>query len=77
MSLTVTETGAPTAQGAAPWLVAAGGLSLGVEGRHALVLATAELGYAFLGAAVDVEGVRVQSTRGLVAHFGLQAGWLW
>ena len=48
-----------------------------IETRRLLVLAVVEAGYAFSGAAVDVEGVRTQTTRGFVGHAGLHVGWLW
>jgi hypothetical protein len=77
LSVRVHEDGSTDATGVTPWLVARGGASLGVETRHVMVLALAEAGWAFTGAAVEVEGVRVQSIRGFVAQVGLQVGWLW
>lgn len=77
LSVRVREAGSTDANGLAPWLVARGGLAVGIETRKLLALAVLEAGYALSGAAVDVEGVRTQTTRGFVAHAGLQVGWLW
>lgn len=77
LSVLVHEEGSTDATGVAPWVVARGGASVGLETRHLMVLAVGEAGWAFSGAAVEVEGVRVQSIRGFVAQVGLQVGWLW
>lgn len=77
LSARVSEAGSSDASGVAPWMVARGGLAAGIETRKLLLLAVVEAGYAFSGAAVDVEGVRTQTTRGFVVHAGIHVGWLW
>jgi len=77
LSVRVQQSGVADTTGLSWWVVARGGAALGFQTRRVLVLALAEAGWAFAGAAVEVEGVRAQSIRGFDAQFGVQAGWLW
>ena len=75
--VTVREPDSVGGTGVTPWVQAGGGVTLGVELRHVTLLAFSELGFVIAGAAVELEGARLQRVRGTAGTFGLQAGWLW
>lgn len=77
LSVVVRDPEAPEARGVTPWVQAGGGVTVGLELRHFTLLAFSEVGLVFAGAAVELEGARVQQIRGAAGTFGLQAGWLW
>jgi hypothetical protein len=77
LSVTVREPDSVGGTGVTPWVQAGGGVTLGVELRHVTLLAFSELGFVIAGAAVELEGARLQRVRGTAGTFGLQAGWLW
>lgn len=77
LSVVVREPDAPDARGVAAWVQVGGGVTLGLEWRHFTLLAFSELGFVIAGAAVELEGARIQRIRGTAGTFGLQVGWLW